>query len=73
MRYVRLFALFLKASFLVELEYRANFAARAMVSVCWAGVTLAGAGVFYSHTETIGGWTFNEALGNCLPFLREVR
>jgi len=62
MRYVRLFALFLKASFLVELEYRANFAARAMVSVFWTGVTLAGAGVFYSHTETIGGWTFNEAL-----------
>ncbi len=62
MRYVRLFALFLKASFLVELEYRANFAARAMVSVFWAGVTLVGAGVFFSHTETIGGWTFNEAL-----------
>ncbi len=62
MRYVRLFTLFLKASFLVELEYRANFAARAMVSVFWAGVTLVGAGVFYSHTDTIGGWTFDEAL-----------
>lgn len=62
MRYIRLFGLFLKASFLVELEYRANFAARAMVSVFWAGVTLVGAGVFYAHTETIGGWTFDEAL-----------
>ncbi len=62
MRYARLFGLFLKASFLVELEYRANFAARAMVSVFWAGVTLVGAGVFYSHTDTVGGWTFDEAL-----------
>ncbi|MGQ9814064.1 MAG: ABC transporter permease [Candidatus Roseilinea sp.] len=62
MRYLKLFALFLKASFLVELEYRANFVARAMLSVFWAGVTLVGAGVFYAHTETIGGWTFNEAL-----------
>ncbi|MCS7059711.1 MAG: ABC-2 family transporter protein [Anaerolineae bacterium] len=62
MRYARLFGLFLKASFLVELEYRANFAARAVVSLFWAGVTLTGAGVFYSHAETIGGWTFNEAL-----------
>ena len=62
MRYLRLFLLFLKASFLVELEYRANFAARVLVSLFWVGVTLVGTGVFYAHTETIGGWTFHETL-----------
>jgi ABC-2 type transport system permease protein len=62
MRYLRLLLLFLKSSLLIELEYRANLLARTVVSLIDIGVVLVGTGVFYSHTETIGGWTFNEAL-----------
>ena len=40
MRYLRLLGLFLKASFLVELEYRANFIMRVLVGLFWVGVTI---------------------------------
>jgi ABC-2 type transport system permease protein len=62
MRYFRLLLLFVKSSLLVELEYRANFAARAAVSLFNIGVVLAGTGIFYAHTDQIGGWTFDQAL-----------
>jgi ABC-2 type transport system permease protein len=62
MRYLRLFLLFLKSSFLIELEYRANFVARAVVSLFDVGVVLVGTGLFYAHTDRIGGWTYDQAL-----------
>lgn len=62
MRYIRLFGLFIKASLLIELEYRANFIARMLLGLFWVGITILSATVFYSHTDTLGGWTFNEAL-----------
>jgi ABC-2 type transport system permease protein len=62
MRYLKLLALFLKASLLVELEYRANFVVRGVVSVVDVAAALVGTGLFYAHTDTIGGWTFDEAL-----------
>ncbi len=62
MRYLRLFALFLKASFLVELEYRANFVGRVLVGLFWVGVTVLSTTVFFAHTDNIGGWDFNQVL-----------
>ena len=62
MRYLRLLGLFIKASLLIELEYRANFVARLMLGLFWVGVTILSATVFFTHTDNIGGWSFNEAL-----------
>ncbi len=62
MRYLRLLVLFWKASFLVELEYRANFVVRILVGVFWVGVTILSTTVFFTHTNNIGGWDFNEVL-----------
>src|ERR1041385_3856719 len=62
MRYLRLLGLFFKASFLVELEYRANFVARVLVGLFWVGVTIVSTTVFFTHTNNIGGWDFNQVL-----------
>jgi ABC-2 type transport system permease protein len=62
MRYIRLLGLFLKASFLVELEYRANFVGRVLVGLFWVGVTILSTTVFFAHTDSIGGWHFNQVL-----------
>ena len=62
MRYLRLLALFLKASFLVEMEYRANFIMRVLVGLFWVGVTILSTTVFFTHTDNIGGWNLNQVL-----------
>ncbi len=62
MQYLKLITLFLKANILIELEYRANFVAHALVSLGWVSVTIVGTTVFFTQTDTIGGWTFYETL-----------
>jgi ABC-2 type transport system permease protein len=62
MRYLRLLTLFFKASFLVELEYRANFIMRVLVGLFWVGVTILSTTVFFTHTDNIGGWDLNQVL-----------
>ncbi len=62
MRYIKLIGLFLKANILVELEYRANFIAHSLVSLGWVSITIIGTTVFFTQTDTIGGWTFYETL-----------
>jgi len=62
MRYLKLFATFIKSSILVELEYRANFITQTLLSQFWTGITLLSVLVFYAHTDNIGGWGLNEAL-----------
>lgn len=62
MRYLRLLALFFKSNLLMELEYRANFVAQAMLGVLWAGVTFASVTVFFTQTDALGGWTYEQAL-----------
>jgi ABC-2 type transport system permease protein len=52
----------MKASFLVELEYRANFITRALVGFFWVGVTILSTTVFFTHTDNIGGWNLNQVL-----------
>jgi ABC-2 type transport system permease protein len=61
-RYLQLFFLFIKNSLLVELEYRSNFIAHSILGVLWAGVTFASVALFFSHTNDLGGWTFEQAL-----------
>ena len=62
MRYLKLFATFVKSSVLVELEYRANFITQTLLSQFWTVITLLSILVFYSHTDNVGGWPLNEAL-----------
>lgn len=62
MRYVRLFLLFLKSSLLVELEYRANFIAQALLGLFWGAITFSSVALFFSHTDRLGGWTYEQAL-----------
>ena len=62
MRYVRLLALFARTSLLAELEYRANFIAQALVSLSFVVTTLLTTLVLYGHTDSIGGWGYDEAL-----------
>jgi ABC-2 type transport system permease protein len=61
-RYAALFRLFVKSSLLVELEYRANFLAQALLGVLWSGITFASVALFYSHTDALGGWSYGQAM-----------
>lgn len=62
MRYFRLLTLFFKSSLLMELEYRANFVAQAVLGVFWASITFVSVAVFFTQTNELGGWTFDQAL-----------
>jgi ABC-2 type transport system permease protein len=62
MRYLKLLAIFLKSNLLVELEYRSNFIAQALLGVFWAGITFISVSVFFLHTDELGGWTYDQAL-----------
>lgn len=62
MRYLRLFGLFIKASLLIELEYRANLIVRVLLGIFWVGISITSVTVFYTHTSALGGWSYNDAL-----------
>ena len=62
MRNLQLFRLFVKSSVLVELEYRANFVAQALLGVLWSVITFSSVALFYSHTDTLGGWNYGQAM-----------
>ncbi len=62
MRYFKLLLLFFKSNLLMELEYRANFIAQAALGVLWAGITFASVAVFFTQTDELGGWTYEQAL-----------
>jgi ABC-2 type transport system permease protein len=62
LRYLRLFGVFLKTNLLAELEYRSNFLAQGLMGLFWTGITFASVALFYSHTQALGGWRFEQAL-----------
>jgi len=62
LRYLRVLGVFYKAAFLADLEYRANFVSSLVLSVVSLVWSVAGASVFFLHTERIGDWTLNELL-----------
>lgn len=61
-RYIRLLGTFLRASLLAELEYRANFVSQSLLGVLWAGISVASATVFYTQTDLVGGWRYEQTL-----------
>ncbi len=61
-RYPRLLAIFWRSTFAVELEYRANFVANAMMSLFWTGWAALGVRIFFRFSETVAGWTYRELL-----------
>lgn len=62
LRYLHVLAVFYKAAFLADLEYRANFVSNLVLSVVSMGWSVAGASVFFLHTDRLGDWTLNELL-----------
>jgi ABC-2 type transport system permease protein len=62
MNYLRLLAAFFWVSVISELAYRVNFVWQLFQSLLSLGVSLAGLGVIFSYTETLGGWRPDEIL-----------
>ena len=62
MNYLRLVAAFFWVSVINELAYRVNFVWQLFQSILSLGVSLAGLGVIFSYTETLGGWRPEEIL-----------
>jgi ABC-2 type transport system permease protein len=61
-RHLKILFIYYRASFLAQLEYRANFVASFALSLLWPCWILSLLSVFFYHTPTLGGWTFNEAM-----------
>ncbi|MGH2351573.1 MAG: ABC transporter permease [Chloroflexota bacterium] len=62
MTYIRLLSVFLRLGVMNELEYRVNFYVQVLRSLIGLGTGLAGLGIVFSHTETLGGWRPGELL-----------
>ncbi len=62
MKYIKLLGVFLKSSLLVDLEYRANFVVQAVMGVFQAGIAFISVALFFNHTGTLGGWTYEQSL-----------
>ena len=62
MRYLKLLGLFIRASALQELAYRANFWINLLHSLLNLGVAVAGLIVLFSQIEALQGWTFAATL-----------
>jgi len=61
-RYLRVLGIFYKAAILTDLEYRANFLTNMPMSVAGAIATILTTTIFFQHTDSIGGWSYYEAL-----------
>jgi ABC-2 type transport system permease protein len=62
MRYVRLLATQLRASVLLSMQYRLEFALDGLVEVFWMATAVVPLFVVYRLRPTIAGWSFGEAL-----------
>ncbi|WP_423222420.1 ABC transporter permease [Candidatus Amarolinea aalborgensis] len=62
MYYLKLLKAFYRNAILVELEYRVNFLINVFMTAFWFAWTLVSVRIFYRFTDTIGGWTYPEAL-----------
>ena len=62
MSIVRVIAVYLRVGLLNELAYRANFFVQLAQSLLGLGTALAGLGVVFAHTDTLGGWRPAELL-----------
>lgn len=55
-KYFLLYGAMFKASFIADLEYRANFFTRIMTDILWYIAQIMTFEVIYQHTDTIGDW-----------------
>lgn len=60
-RYLRLYRAFLRASFVREAEFRANFWAKVVFNLIWVGFFVMTLKIIYRHTKAVAGWTEPEA------------
>jgi ABC-2 type transport system permease protein len=61
-RYFRLGVLLAGASISAQLEYRVNFLVNLGSSLLGSGGALFGLGILFNNGQTIGGWTYREAI-----------
>lgn len=61
-RYLRIFYLFMKYSFMVKMEYRMDFLFNSLVGIGWPLISLISFEVIFKQTSTLAGWTKNEVL-----------
>jgi ABC-2 type transport system permease protein len=61
-RHLKVLAIYYRAAFLSQMEYRANFASSLFLSLLWPLWVVSLLGVFFYHSHDLGGWTFDEAL-----------
>src|SRR6266550_918540 len=62
MRYFRLLKTFYKNALMAELEYRTNFVVNILTTLFWLFWSVVGLQVYFTHTDKIGGWSYDEAL-----------
>ena len=55
-RYLRIWLAYLKASWMADIEYRANITVRILGEISWYATQLSVFEVLYLHTESISGW-----------------
>lgn len=61
-RHLQVLAIYYRAAFLAQMEYRANFASSIVLSLMWPLWVLSLLFVFFYHSPDLGGWSFNEAM-----------
>ncbi len=61
-RYMRLYAYFLRFSFSRAMEFRLDFFFRTAMDLVWNVVNLGFFWIIYRHTTLLGGWTFDQML-----------
>ncbi|QDK42564.1 hypothetical protein DOM21_14115 [Bacteriovorax stolpii] len=59
-KYASLYKAMFKASFIADLEYRANFFTRILTDVFWYAAQILTFEVLYQHTEKIGDWDVHQ-------------
>src|SRR5450759_4853842 len=62
MKRLRLLWVFFRLGALNELQYRVHFFIQLLQSLLGLGTALAGLGVIFSHTSSLGGWRSNQLL-----------
>ena len=61
-RYLKLYAYFLRFSFSKAMEFRVDFFFRIGMDIMWNTMYLSFFTVIFLHTETLGGWNFDQVL-----------
>lgn len=55
-KYLRLYRAFFRASFVADMEFRANFLVRIFTDILWYAAQIFTFEILFLHTPTLGGW-----------------